>query len=1024
MYKAIIALVTLTGIGVLILLATQSDMVEPPDGAVRSRDGSPPSESADESPGETVITPDAHVDASRHLAQGAGAIHGRVWRDERPAAAVVELHVVRRTHSVDLPETAPPPLVRLRTGADGTFRISGLDTGDFELRARADGGAFGRADLRIYRGNTVNVGVILRDAPPFLLGRARYADGRVFAGLAIIGSRGAEVDDEGRFRLDDLVPGRHGLLLLVPGRIRIVRWVTLPRKGEYEVVVDEGLTEVRGRVVAAHDESPVAGATLRGMAGLFETTATSDTNGAFVISLPEGAGLTATAKGFSKLRYTSWGGNQEVVLRLVRAGRIEGRVLASDDGRALSGVDVYEDPSRFFGRERDEPAAVSGEDGRYVIEDLPAGSAYLLAWGRGWVSEAITKTSAFAVNPLAVKVKAGETTVHDLRVVRTGRIEGRVTGPDGKPVAGASVQAEPRSGRMRALAPWTVTGADGAYLIEGVMPVREHEVRVTTAAGLRCEHPEPVAVDPGGSTRVDLVVPVARWLRLLVTDADTGDPVVMAGVTVRQPGRQLHFLTGEDGVVDLGPLDPVDGWYRVDHGRYLCPAQSQEIPAEHVGGFALRLQRGHHIGGRVEPPPGVEGFEAYAHIVRTRELSRFALQGSKLDAEGRFRLGPVPAGTHDVVILAARPRQWSSVPTPCVAGTDDHVIIMPPPPPPKEPEARQTLAIRWVGPDGRRPMGGRAVVFDAEGSGRRLDSGGIGEASDAFECELQPGVRNVLIEVGGARTIGGAQLGSVLHGPIPATAGEVTIRLPAGRTIEGHLVDEAGKGISGITVRAEPAWREEPGTGGGTVTDLSGRFLLTGLGDTKYRITVLAPFDRARVAERIVPAGTKNLRLVCPGAVTAVFVLLGPDGEPARGVMLTAIPIHSRGGRVSNASGKNGRVELPHIVPGTAYDLRATASSREAPNLALLLTNVIIGTERTTIRLEAGHVIRGRIRGASRAVIHARLEDSLVVARMSEDGTFELRGLTAETWTVTVYARNASPPREVRAGGFVEFDFR
>ena len=118
----------------------------------------------------------------------------------------------------------------------------------------------------------------------------------------------------------------------------------------------------------------------------------------------------------------------------------------------------------------------------------------------------------------------------------------------------------------------------------------------------------------------------------------------------------------------------------------------------------------------------------------------------------------------------------------------------------------------------------------------------------------------------------GRRLGAVRAGPFSPRDVPKWITLPPGRSISGRLVDEEGRPVAGVEVRAEPAGAWIPF--GQVLSDMAGRdphatatsgwtgcFTLTGLGPGPYSI-VPAKHSGIRPYPLVVPSGATDVRLV------------------------------------------------------------------------------------------------------------------------------------------------------------------
>jgi protocatechuate 3,4-dioxygenase beta subunit len=347
-------------------------------------------------------------------------------------------------------------------------------------------------------------------------------------GAIMGGGVSGRADADGAYRIEG-VPTMNGQALVfakAPG------WITKMSSME-GVKVPEGATEathdftlypgatVRGRVVDAAGKG-VAGAevTFEGAGMGFEgllfgnQSAVTGTDGAYVLfdleegKVPEktegaepampanpftGAGATGPRVRASAAGYV--GGTSEPfevgagasvtapTIKLSRGVTVKGRVT-EPGGKPIAGavIDVaYETGGSMFeellgmgGGGSGTKTVRSGSDGSFQVETVPPGTATFTAKAAGW-----------ATSRASVKVE-GETepAAFDLEMRPAREIRGRVTGPDGSAVKGASVSvdggndAETADAYVASVS--TKSDGDGAFVLKG-LPPGKHTVRVTAS---------------------------------------------------------------------------------------------------------------------------------------------------------------------------------------------------------------------------------------------------------------------------------------------------------------------------------------------------------------------------------------------------------------------------------------------------------------------------------------------------------------------------------------------------------------
>jgi 5-hydroxyisourate hydrolase-like protein (transthyretin family) len=463
-------------------------------------------------------------------------------------------------------------------GVGGRYRLAGLAPGHYRLRATTPRGAVGDADLWIPVPGAVIEKDIVLGVPAMVevRGRIRHADGRPFRGrvaafpigMAIqAASLGVETDAGGRFCVEVELPS-HGLRGLWIGALApqhsVVLWPLADRQGPLDLVVDEGVRTVEGAVVEEGSGRPVPEAEVflcgdrdEGGTRRFERV-TTDADGRFRLTLvgPGARGVFVRSEGHGH----AWtgipeGGKHVSVPPLRLAGRIRGRVVWPDGVSRAQDLRVWA-WLEFEGAVRDlgVAAAAPDEDGRFDLGTTAPCRAIVYAVGGGWISQGVPEYVGGREDALpVVEVAAGEAVEVQVPVVRAGSVRGRVTGPDGKPVAGALLRVDIVHGagqRLGGRPPGThpdvrhaATGADGTYVISSLIPGIPYSVEVA-ALGLATVSSDVVRADAGESEAVDFQLEAAGSLVVTVLDEATGQPVAGASIYLSHRLRTSSSMHG------------------------------------------------------------------------------------------------------------------------------------------------------------------------------------------------------------------------------------------------------------------------------------------------------------------------------------------------------------------------------------------------------------------------------------------------------------------------------------------------
>jgi protocatechuate 3,4-dioxygenase beta subunit len=189
-------------------------------------------------------------------------------------------------------------------------------------------------------------------------------------------------------------------------------------------------------------------------------------------------------------------------VRLLKGAVVKGRVT-EPGGKPVAGavvdVEVEGGASTFeeilgMGGTGGAPRTLhTAADGTFTAETVPAGRATFTARAPGWASSRAVVTVEGEASPAPF----------DLRMRPAREVRGRVLGPDGSGVKGASVSvdgASPPDAPDAYVAPVAArTDGEGAFVLKGLPPGR-HEVRVT-ASGFRAEKTQ---ADAGSTVEVRL----------------------------------------------------------------------------------------------------------------------------------------------------------------------------------------------------------------------------------------------------------------------------------------------------------------------------------------------------------------------------------------------------------------------------------------------------------------------------------------------------------------------------------------
>jgi len=938
-----------------------------------SRPGNP-----DEPPVPQVPLPAEVAEAiptAVHRQVGDSVLEGSVVRNGEPVAARVEVALLYETDvssqgpglgSYDhlFQDPGDEPVATWPTVAsDGRFRVAALPAGVYEVRAVATDGARGTVSV-IVPGSDETVTTVIRlgEARHILRGRAVHADGRAFRGrVGVLGKRlplGARVKEtnaDGRFVFEDLPPEQVRLTALLSPDLRV--WgpvVVIPSDGEAEFVVDGGMSVIPGRAVGATTEEGVTGVRILVSGAAFFARAVSGRDGSFRVAVPdEGGGALAEARGYGLLEHTIPPGARRLVLRLEPRAGISGRVTSEMDDRPVAGAVV-----RWVGPEllrQEEGRTTTDEGGRYELTEVPAGKVRVFVHGGGWVSPKVGSTSLGMGldwgEAFEVIVPSGDSVRRDLVAVKTGSVEGRVLDTAGKAAVGIVVVAERDPfasvgfGLIRSEKdPERETDAEGRFAFDGLIPGVAVTIHARPTGGLPARSVK-VVLAAGEHQRVELRLARPRTVGITVVDAVTGSPVSGAKVRVREKtlGREpgdysIDLETDGAGRAVAKAAPPERLQINADHERYVKNMRHYRAePGQEA--VRIEMQPGHTISGRVTWPDGSPASKVFIGAFGLYPGAKYQVTVSaRTDGDGAFSLERLPAGELTIRADLEREGKRFRVEATAEAGTSGLELRLV-----DSAGASRWLRVRVLDSDGRPVHRAWSLFYyrddDASGGGSRLEDADRGDLKIRLPSEPFTGWLEIFRAEDDQRRP--LPLGAVFLGPIRPGHDDVEVRLPPERSIDGRVVDETGKGVSGATVSARPAVPDGPKRPDdrvylhdGVVNEPDGRYRLGRLADRSYRVIVLPPLQFARPMPRDAHAGTKALTFDLRASANPVLTVVDPEGRPQSGARVRVTEPMSSGMEIPKfsenavAAGKtdgSGRIRLRGLDASARYRLEVSA---------------------------------------------------------------------------------------------------
>jgi protocatechuate 3,4-dioxygenase beta subunit len=651
---------------------------------------------------------------------------------------------------------------------------------------------------------------------------------------------------------------------------------------------------------------------------------------------------------------------------------------------------------------------------------------------------------------------------------KSATVAGRVIGPDGKPIAGATVRllsaaatkepARPRGKRPDPSNPsLAVSGADGAFKFDGLEGA-SFLVRIE-AKGFAPAFADKVPAGASLSLKLKPGLPVVGR----VLDLTTQKPVAGARVGALEHdaeafGRDAaHAATTADdgtfsiadcapGVVVLDAIAPAHARARLEN-VVVRPLRQDEAPKPEAN--TLYLRPGGRLAGRVVGSDGKPVQDAVV-LATASEGAIFAMMREappavRTDASGRFDFDGLVAGNRWTIhARKAGLADGEAAPVAVEGSTDRSDLEI-------KLESGATLTFRLLTADdlpvtdldvSLRPGGAQG------GAGaRRGRAFGGPNGQDVGPDQIVPGadgkvtVKNLepaLVDV----TVSPTDYADVTREAVRLKSGETvdlgTLRVKEAKSIAGRVSDATGQPVVGATVSSfwfdggNPHSRE-------THTKADGHYRLSGLGTEPVRdLSVNADGFASGHREGATPGDNAvDFTLDRLGSVAGKVLL--PDGTPPPAVRVQAhaeakegqeragfrvVVGMGRGEADETFSDPAGNFRLDNVTPGkVTIEVHAQGM---APGRK---TGIDVRADQVadagTITLESGRALRGRVLagkddapvpGASITLsqpqgfvmrIGADAADGFAVSGI--DGTFEIAGLEPRAYAVAASQPDYSP---------------
>jgi carboxypeptidase family protein len=865
-----------------------------------------------------------------------------------------------------------------RTEADGKFAFDGIVAGNrYTVRATKEGLASqdegpipidagtDRSDLEM----KLDTGASLRfrlltaqDAPvKDVEARLQPQGGRRRSfgiGANAVDHDKIVAEGDGKFLIKSLDVGTFDLTLEPPDFADIAKEGVKLRSGE---TTDLGTLRVKesksiaGRIADTNGQ-PIAGASISGLwlAGeaRLSREAISNADGRFKLA---GLGdeplrnLTVHATGYTDAsREGAVPGDTAVDFTLEKTGSIVGRVQLAG-GAVPQAFRVQAFPEAKEKQERpgfrmvissrpDEDRIFTDPSGKFRLDGVDAGMVTITAKADG---KAPGRKSGLKVAPEQV-VDAGTLILEDGRALR-GRV---VAAKDDAPVPGATISVAVPQGFMmtggRDAAGVAISGLDGRFEIAGLEP-RTYGVDATQPD----YSPNSGRVEIGADADTeDFVIKLSRGGTItgLVRDAQKQVlPNVQVLLTkMGMGGGPQAASTGPDGRYSFEKIAP--GEYMVIRaptggGPVMLFGGMKQVTVREGETTSFDLDESSKINltGRVMKAGQPVGNAMLFFVASDPAATQKDLRQSHTDADGRYQIGLDTAGAYAVRV---------STGTAFFGGGASAINVQVP----DQPSPVVDITMKTAGISGHvtnsqgKPVSGAVVTVTAAGAAAGGDGHKRGmqnetEPDGSFLVDgLEAGTYAVTVAAAGYQNAVVPPVTIANDSDVPA----VDVRLEAGRTVRGRVVDANGNGIAGAMVvaaasGAQPSARDAVNA----ASDVNGTFLVTAPADGPIDVTaVAAGFPPAR-AIGVQPQEGEDIVLRAPRPGRVRVSVVDPNGPVAGArVSCRAVPDYLGGGYLSMMNltaptAADGTTTVSSLAPGS-YELTASAGSKHASAAATL----------------------------------------------------------------------------------------
>jgi protocatechuate 3,4-dioxygenase beta subunit len=450
-------------------------------------------------------------------------------------------------------------------------------------------------------------------------------------------------DADGRFRFDGLPSGRITVTAEHSDYLDASKQIDLEDEANVDLTLSVG-GSVSGTVVGKDGRTGVAGAQVLlsapgGGMSFGDDSARADASGNFSFEH-----LKAGRYGVSARSNAGATASKDVVL--AESQRLDGVMLEMATGATVLGT-VTGLPSgrvggvRVFASAKDyTDSAVAGDDGRFTLQDVPAGVLRLSANTAFPSMRSTTKT-------VEIPEDASEVPV-EIAFEGSSRLAGRITRGD-KPISGAFVSATPDPPIASGGRATDQTDEDGRYELEALAD-GSYQLQVF-GQGVTYRRSFTVSGDTNG----DIALPTIS-ISGIVTESGSNEPLEGASIQADAGGSTPAFqikrgVTDSRGFYSIDDVDP--GTYQVTARKDGYQLKTQPLT---VGSTLVELNVGLSRGSGLAIR-GVDGLTGLPlrgmSAVAYSDTGTVAYSGFlSLDGEGRGEIASLTPGRYSLVLAS------------------------------------------------------------------------------------------------------------------------------------------------------------------------------------------------------------------------------------------------------------------------------------------------------------------------------------------------------------------------------------